>query len=260
VHESDVDSAINALVINAVVPNSELRPQIEIILEKRQKAAIMAGECDRAAEQDSILRLLQTTIQMAEHGRNEDSSTDRLYPRRKQLERLQQEITEKWEVNICELMAKNDEEQSMLQTQQSQAIEHFIAKWKDPAFLRPFTRPSPKLLMLREQEHQMGLSRNYAQAKETKAIADKLQRDEMQAAQGRINAMMIEERQKLSAKHEMELKALAIKRDQVAQSAREQTQKELRPVLAALWQIEAKKVTPIRNPSSLPIFDRPESA
>jgi hypothetical protein len=246
--ESELDSTINALVINAVVPDSELRPQIEAILEKRRKDAIMAGEYDRAAEQDCILHLLQTSIQMAEHKRNGDWSIDRLYARWQELENLQQEITEKWDAKICELMAKNDEEQSLLQAQQSQEIEHFIAKWKDPVFLRPFTKPSSKLLMLREQEHHMGLSRRYAQAKETKAFADRLQRDETQAAQARINAQMIIERQKLSATHERELKALAIKRDQVAQSAREQRQKELRPVLDALLQIKAKKVTPIRNP------------
>jgi hypothetical protein len=208
----------------------------------------MAGDYDRAEEQDRILRLLQTSIQTAEQKRSEDSSIDRLYARWQQLEKLQQEITEKWDVKLRELTETNDEEQFLLQAQQSQEIEHFIAKWKDPAFLRPFTKPTQKLLQLREQERHMGLSRMYAQAKETKAVADKLQRDETQAAQGRINAQMTAERQKISARHERELKRLAIKRDQLAQSARERRQKQLRPVLTAIQQIKAKRVTPIRNP------------
>jgi hypothetical protein len=172
-NDSDLDSAINALMFNAVVPQPEIRPQIEQILETRRIAAIMAGDYARAEGQDRILRLLQTSIQTAEQKRSEDSSVDQLYARWQKLERLQQEITEKWDAQLRELMAKNDEEQSLLQAQQSQEIEHFIAKWKEPAFLRPFTKPTQKLLQLREQERHMGLSRMYVQANEAKVVADR---------------------------------------------------------------------------------------
>jgi hypothetical protein len=212
----------------------------------------MAGDYDRAEEQDRIAQLLQTTIQNAEQKRNENLSINRLYERWQQLQKDQQEITEKWDQRLHEIMNECDEQQTQLHIQQTEEIERFIGKWKDPGFLRPFTKPTQKLLQLREQERAMGLARMYAQAKEMKVVADRLQREETQAAQTRINGQMTAERQKIGRRHDRELKILILKRDQEMKSIRERKQKELRPVLTAIQQIKAKKGKPFRHPSSLP--------
>jgi hypothetical protein len=258
---SELDSAIEALLVNSILPSPELRPQIAQILETRRVDAIMAGDYDKAEEQDRVSQLLQNAVQAAEQKRSEDLSINRLYDRWQQLQREQQEISERWDAKMREVSAKYEEERTQLEAQQAQEIEFFIGKWKDPAFLRPFTKPTPKLLQLREQERHMGLSRRYGEAKETRAVADRLQREETQAAQARINVQMTAERQKLAGKHDRDLKALATKKNQTIKSLKERKQRELRPVVTAIQQIRAKKVAPSRHPSSLPELQaRPESA
>jgi len=114
--------------------------------------------------------------------------------------------------------------------------------------LRPYTKPSSRLLQLREQERSMGIARMYSQAKDMKMVADRLQRKETQAAQTRIAQQMAVERQKLSLRHQREAQALEVYKERTIRAIRNEKLKELRPILTALRQIKAKKTAPKRNP------------
>jgi hypothetical protein len=236
-----VDRAIDALVRDSTVPPPELRGPIAEILETRRRDAVIEGDYDRAEEQDHIAQWLQLAVQNAEQKESEDRTINRLYDRWQQLQNQQQEISSCWDNRLRELEERYEQQQVELQEAQANEVAAFVARWKNPEFLRPYTKASPMLLQLRDQERSMGLARMYAQAKEMKAIADRAQREETLSAQARIHVQMTAERQKLGARHERALKELALKKDQAAKAARERRQKELRPVLAAIAQMKAKK-------------------
>jgi hypothetical protein len=250
--QSELDEAIEALVYRRVSPPPELRGVMFQILEKRRVQALMDGEYDIAEQHDKISGLLQTTIQAEQERQNQDRALDALFQRWQQLQSQQQQITAKWDLRLSDFIAESDQQREDLQRVQDLEIEHFIARWKDPSFLHPFSKPSQKLLQLREQERAMGIARMYSQAKEMKAAADRLQREETQAAQARMNAQMAAERHKLSLKHEREMKSLAAYRERGVKSIQAEKAKELRPIQSALLQMKAKKATPTKLPSPLP--------
>jgi hypothetical protein len=80
-NESELGSVINALMISAVIPQVDLRAQIEQILETRRISATMAGDYNKAEDQDRILWPLQMSVQTAQQKWNEASSIDRLCAR-----------------------------------------------------------------------------------------------------------------------------------------------------------------------------------
>jgi hypothetical protein len=250
--DSDVDAIVFNLMGRATLPSPEWQAKLPEILEERRLEALMNGDYDTAEHQDKIMGTLQSLIQKAEQKQSEERSIDMLYQRWQHLQTKQQEITSRWDTKIRELLEESETQRLALQSKHDEELEQFIAKWKDPGFLRPFNKPSPKLIQLREQERAMGLSRMYAKAKETKGVADRLQREETQAAQSRINAQMASERHTLGVKQEKELISLAAHRDRTVKAMQGEKARELKPVTMAIQQIKAKKSAVPKMPSSLP--------
>jgi hypothetical protein len=242
--ESEIDIAISQLLQRSVLP--DLRLQFPQILEQRRLEALMAGDYDKAEQCDKIMSIHQSLLQQAEHKQIEERSIDSLYQRWQKLQVAHQEITDKWDSKISLFLGQSQQKEIALQAKFDEEIEQFIAKWKDPAFLRPFNKPSVKLIQLREQERAMGLTRMYAQAKELKLVADRLQREETRSAQSRISTQMAAERQSLGVKQEKEHKSLAGYRDRALKAMQDERAKELRPITLAMQQMKAKKgsVTP----------------
>lgn len=246
---TEIEKAIDDLVNRYIPPPVELRNAIADLAEKRRLEALMEGDYDTAEQQDKIATLLQTVLQTEQQRQSEDRSIDQLFQRWQTLQLKQKQITEKWDTKINAFIQEVEQQEEELQDKQDEEIEEFIARWKDPVFLRPFGKPSPKLLQLREQERAMAVSRMYAQAKEMKAYADKLQREETQAAQARINSQMSIERSKLSAKHEKEMDTLRTYKERMLKSMENDKARELRPIKTALAQIKSKKHSPSKLPT-----------
>jgi hypothetical protein len=248
----EFEISIDLLREKNAIPPPEIRPAIAQLLEERRVGALMDGDYDSAAEYDRLFQVLQSAIQLEEQKKNEDHVIEVLYQRWQQLQSQQKDVNDKWDQKMTDFLSENDKQQEILREQQHVQIELFLGKWKDPNFLRAFSKPSPKLIQLREQERAMGLARMYSQAKEVRTMADRLQREETQAAQARIHTQMTNERHKLSDKHEKECQALSAYRERMLRSIQMERQKELRPIQTAIQQLKAKKTPPVKRPSSLP--------
>ena len=243
----ELDEAIEELVNHFKPPKQELRTPMMQYLERRRVEALIAGDYDQAEKQDKIAGILQTVIQNEQQKINEDKTIDILYGRWQQLIQKQNRINQKWDTKVQEFIAESDKQKEEMEIAHEEEVENFLSKWKDPSFLRPFNKPSSKLLQLREQEKAMAISRMYSQAKEMKAVADRLQREETQQAQAKISATMTMERNKLAAKQNKEVNAWNSYRQRMLKSFQAERQKELRPIQTAMQQIKAKKSSPMKG-------------
>lgn len=245
--ERELEEAIDELVHHFKPPPQELRAPMMQYLEKRRVEALIEGDYDLAEKQDKIAGILQTVLQNEQQKINEDKTIDILYGRWQQLIQKQNQVNAKWDAKVQEFIADSDRQKEEMEIAHEEEVDNFLSKWKDPSFLRPFNKPSSKLLQLREQEKAMAISRMYSQAKEMKAIADRLQREETQQAQAKISATMSMERNKLAAKQNKEVNAWNSYRTRMLKSFQAERQKELRPIQTAMQQIKAKKSSPLKG-------------
>lgn len=245
--DRELDEAIDELVHRFKPPPQELRQPMMQYLERRRVEALIAGDYDLAEKQDKIAGILQTVLQNEQQKVNEEKTIDILYGRWQQLISKQNNVNAKWDAKVQEFIADSDKQKEEMEIAHEEEVENFLSKWKDPNFLRPFNKPSSKLLQLREQEKAMAISRMYSQAKEMKAIADRLQREETQQAQAKISATMTMERNKLAAKQNKEVNAWNSYRQRMLKSFQAERQKELRPIQTAMQQIKAKKSSPMKG-------------
>lgn len=245
--DRDLDEAISQLLNKFILPPQELHTPIMQLLERRRVDALVEGDYDKAEEQDKIVGILQMVIQNEHDKENEDKTLDVLYGRWQQLIQKQNSINEKWDKKVQEFTEESDKQKEEMDKAHEEEVDNFLAKWKDPNFLRQFNKPSSRLLQLREQEKAMAIARMYAQAKEMKAVADRLQREETQQAQARMNSQMQIERNKLTVKQNKAVNAWNGYRQRMLKSMQNERQKELQPIQTAMQQIKAKKTSPLKG-------------
>lgn len=239
--EAKLDEYIDVMVNRFQTPPAEARPAILQLLNRRRITALVVGDYDRAEQQDKNREVFNYTIQLEEERLSEDNRIDILFQRWQQLQRDQQTITEQWDSRIT-AFAKDDQVifDKLTEDHNAERAE-FDKLWQDPNTLRPFTKPSARLLQLREQERAMAVSRLYAKAKDMKAFADKIQREETDAAQERIRLQMDIDKQRMLRRQEAEISKHKVHRESVITMLDGEKQEALRPCVTAMSQIRLKK-------------------
>lgn len=243
-----VDRALQDFITRGVLPRSDLIPSVLQLLEKNRVEALMDGDYDTAEEQDKIASTLQSLAQAEQQKDSEERVINVLFQRWQKLQQQQMQVLSKWEREISTFLLEIEQQERNLAEKQDREIDEFLEQWKDPGFVRQFGKPSPQLLHLRDQEKAMAVNRRYGEAREIKSFADKLQKEETEAAQSKITAQMAIEREKLGLKHAKEMEALKMYKERMLQGMENEKAKELRPIQTALSQIKAKKHPPSRLP------------
>lgn len=239
--EEELDEHIENILSRRIPPPKGLRNPILQLLNRRRVQALVDGNYDYAEEQENNIKFYNRVIQSEDNKSNEEAQFEILFNRYQQLQKDHQEITEKWNEKINKY--NEDEEQSyneLLQKQQEEK-DKFHARWADPEYLRPFTKPSPKLNSMREQERAMAVARMYQQAKAMKQDADRLQKEETAAAQQRISRTMETEWNRMLERHENDRKKFIDHKNKNIAFLESEKQKELKPTMNAIYQIKSKK-------------------
>ena len=84
-------------------------------------------------------------------------------------------------------------------------IREFKEKWKNPEFLKTFSRPSPKMLQMRHVEKKLAIQKKYMEAKQMKEIADQQQLLEEQEMEEHVLQQMKMDYQKMIDRQQSEI-------------------------------------------------------
>jgi hypothetical protein len=134
-------------------------------------------------------------------------------------------------------------------------VERFEQDWQAGHPLLEFNKPSPRLIALRRSEHCLALGKLFERAREMKAMADRLERDEAQEARARAVAAMKVEYENIEAKHKREMTCLKENCKRHADVAQAERDRDLRPL-----NLLVERLVPIaqgkRHTSPLKVKDR----
>lgn len=241
--EKELEDAMDDMINKFQAPPPHLRARIRQIISHKRVDAIVAGKYEEAELQDRYERALAISLQTEQERANEDNRMDILYARYVQLQERLQEVNSKYDTEIKNYNESSLKLQQQMKERHQQELEDFTKKWNDEKFLIQFNKPSAKLLQLREMEKARALSRLYQKAKEIKIIADRLQNEETQAAQRRINNQMENEKKKLLIRQQKEIQSNEEHRGIAIQNINMRRDTEIRPIQVAINQIRAKKGT-----------------
>jgi hypothetical protein len=248
--ESELDEYIDVIEHRFVLPPPDARPAVIQLIERRRVTALVAGNYDQAGVQEKLRESYRISLQLEDEQLNEDHRVDALFQRWQLLKQQEQEITERWDMKIDSLIAEERQKLDDMNARHQKEQKDFAEHWKDPATLRAFTKASARLLQLREQERAMAISRMYAQAKEMKAFADKVQRDETAAAELRIEERMSATRRAMLKQQDFERATFETHRTSVVNTYLFEKNEELRPIVTAIAQIRLKRANSLSGQTS----------
>jgi hypothetical protein len=156
-------------------------------------------------------------------------------------------VTRKW-ASKFENRANNTEFRlRYLRERHSREIAALSERDRDPIVLKKLCRPSRELLALRRAERKLAASKEYSEARRTKAMADELQRREEAQMQAVIEREIQSEFGKLTTAHRKELERFIAHDKKAREELEAQRRREIEPLECSLRQIDVKRDEPINT-------------
>ena len=248
----EVETALNSLVDGDVQPDNNLRRAVMHLLSRKKLDALIEANYDLAERYDKAIDSLFSSAGKTLYDQEERTSRvsidDRIAAAQEKLRSTKEKYEQKQE-NL-----KNDrfEAAKRLNTRHNQQNEEFRKKWRSPAFLARFQRPSPELLEMRYIERRMALSKNYEEAKEARKIANVQQRKEERVIQANLEDQMKRDFFRMKDQHSADIERLNKRFDYLEEQLELQRVKEIEPIEFYLAELEKKKSAPVRKVNLLP--------
>lgn len=203
---TDAEACLDAYIQNHKnkPPLSQKTRIMQVIVRRK----IDAAACKNYAEASKLSKVEEKLKNYFEEAKESDRVRKRSYygiSSSDQLKTRLQKINNEYDRKIE--MYKRSREQFMdqLYNDQQNELAEFGKKWNNPNSFLDLAKPSSHLLQLREIERKKVLLMDYEGAEQTKAIADKLERQETaQSQQKAVQAMKLQLKQ-LEAKHQQEI-------------------------------------------------------
>lgn len=197
--------------LDAYIQNHKNKPPLSLksrIMQVIVRRKIDAAACKNYAEASKLSKIEDKLKIYFEEAKESDrirkrsyygiSSSDQL---RTRLSKINNEYDRKIEIY------KRSREQFMdqLYNDQQRELAEFGKKWNNPNSFLDLAKPSSHLLQLREIERKKALLMDYEGANQTKAIADKLEKQETAQSQQKAVQAMKTQLKQLEAKHQQEI-------------------------------------------------------
>lgn len=238
--EQEIDDAIEQMSVKGICPPENLQPYIFQTLTRRRVDAICNSDYDLAEKQDKLSSVLNEYIKYQESQRKSEVRGDILYNRYLNLHSSLKEVNERYDNKRKDFIEQSNLKKAELITQQQELESKIYSKYADQSFLRQFSKASQKLAELRENEVNLAIQRNYAEAKVIKAEADLLEKQETELAQRRIYEQQQSELQNVINTYGVLIKSHDEKVAEQLVLIEAERRKECSPIEAAIKQIHVK--------------------
>ena len=249
---AEVEAALHIFLDKKVTPDESLRQPVVHLLSRKKLDALIASDYDLAErydnEIDSLLSVSGRELCERSEKANKVSIEERAAAAQEKLRLTKEKYDQKRE-NLKNHKFKATETLNARHKNQS---EEFRRKWRTPAFLAKFQRPSSELLEMRLIERRMALSKNYDEAVQARKVANVQQRKEERALQANLEEQMKRDFFRMKDQQAADVERLNKRFSALSDQLELQRTKEIEPIEYYLAELEKKKNAPARKVSQLP--------
>ena len=228
--DAEIKGVIEEMMKKKQLPDPTYHQPIRDYINREQLRAAMEQNYTYAAKLEDQLQTLISLLQV-------DDSAALDAARRKELEEKLANATEQhdaavkyWSERIEQCRADFDEKISQLEDQQNKEVAEFESNWNDPNNLTQFSKPSARLLQLRQIEQRYAIAKLFQRAQEIKTQADQLQRDETRAARDKAVAAMKMQFSGIEARQKKEMDCLLQHRKRTIELLELERDKQVKPM------------------------------
>lgn len=228
--DDEIKAAIDEMMKKKQLPDVTYHQPIRDYINREQLKAALEQNYAYAAKLEDQLQTLISLLQV-------DDSAALDAQRRKELEEKLANATEQhdtavkyWTERLDQCRADFDEKINQLEEQQNKEVADFESNWNDPNNLTQFTKPSARLLQLRQIEQRYAIAKLFTRAQEIKTQADQLQREETRAARDKAVAAMKMQFSGIEARQKKEMDCLLQHRKRTIELLELERDKQVKPM------------------------------
>ena len=203
--DKKVEQQVDALIKDGAQPDDDMRDDVLHVLNRRKVAALFRSDYDEAQKYEDATQAIianeNDTFMRSRDSQLEDHKQWRTDQLKEKLRTTTNMFNDRLDKNETEC---NDRIRD-LERIHAEEIREFKAKWKDPEFLKTFSRPSPKMLQMRHVEKKLAIQKKYMEAKQMKEIADQQQILEEREMQEHVVQQMRTDYQKMIERQQNEI-------------------------------------------------------
>ena len=256
-NDEDVVNAFQEYKKSKTIPPLYMRDAIIRHIHDLSAAAIEAEDYDLGEQLDKDLNNLIRAFNL-ELSKANSVIPSELESRREEVKKQMAEVETEWEQKIKQLKSSEQKKIEELEAKQAQERLEFEARCQAPDFLQKFTKPSSRLLQLWKLQKALALQHDFEGAKEMKAKAEALQKQETIEAQKRAIASVKQNYEMLVIKQQRELDCAVANGKRKVSQMRGEMKKDLenKEKLNKQVEIKMKEWRPPLKKSNLPPLAR----
>lgn len=184
--DEEIELSIQYFKTKHVVPPETMKVEILNYLSERSQDAIDDEEYDKAADYENTRKELLNAFQTL-HGQSDSNATiHQLQERLDQVLLQKQAIKDRYEETLNNHQENENRKLELLTRKHENEITAFEEQCQSKEFLQLFTKPSPQLIQLKNQQRSLALAHDFDGAKSFKEKVDQLQVDESLIAQKKV--------------------------------------------------------------------------
>ena len=234
-------SALNNFVKNRVLPPLVERAMVAQYIRRLQVNSMMEGNYKEA---DFYFNLSKKYTQSCKASMIENATQfaiQKIDAEAQSVQELLDKINEEYDEKIRVVMEQKGKEVEALKQKHQEKIQNFIQKWEQEDALIEFTKPSVSLMILRDREKNMILTKNFEIAHDLKKQGDILEKEETMKAQVAAQAALQKERNEIEFENRKEMQELNNKINRKCIKIEKERASKVNPLLTRLKKLKTDK-------------------
>lgn len=206
--QSDAESKLELLIRDGTMPDSDSAQSVLRLINRRKVDALLSSDYESAEVYDKASQNLMMNIGNLSSIESENhecqNRENRQHQLLKKLHETEDRYTQQMQLNINECERRLDEAEQ----RHFNEVEEFKKNWKNPEYIKQFSKPSSTMLQLRYVEKKLALAKRYNDAVRQRNIGDRQQLIETENLQKNIEKQMKSDFAKMREKQKSEIEKI----------------------------------------------------
>ena len=247
---AETSAKLDLLIRDGTLPDTDSTQSVLHLINRRKVDALLSSDYESAGVYENAA---QTILTNGIKQQNEELETTSRQNRQNRQQILQNKLktteasyNQQLESNAAECEKRLEEAEIRHQGE----ITEFKNNWKNPDYVKQFSKPSSRMLQLRYVEKKLALAKRYNDAVRQRKIGDKQQQVETEYLQKSLEQQMKNDFAKMREKQRIEIEKIEQHYDKLNDEIHSKMKKEIDSINFALRRNIEVKSKPLKNWSS----------
>lgn len=232
----EVEEMLDGLLKNGTLPSSESREPVLNLINRKKVSALFSADYESAeVYENAAISIIENEVQSAKDHKDHHQEELRNY-RNNSLQQKMDDTEKKYKDQIKKNSEECERRLKEAETRHNEEIEQFKENWKNPEYIKQFSKPSSLMLNMRYIEKKLALAKRYGDAINQRKLGDQQQQIEQENLRKTLEIQMKTDYLKMRERHKNEIEKIEGHYDGLNQGLKDRMNREIKSIKFAMTQ------------------------